>query len=98
MLNALPHVPKPDNSPFVSFMEGTKEKVALQNELARLRDPKRRLPVIPLWINGAVRTVWEKNCMVPHNMMRRLGSYSLAEEEQVKKAVQAVLNARERWS
>ncbi len=103
MLNALPNIPKPENSPFVSFAEGTKEREALKKELERLRDPQISLSeiAIPLWINGPVKTGknrQNKSCTIPHDLNRILGFYNQAQEEDVEKAVEVVLNARERWS
>ncbi len=99
MLNALPKIPKPENSPFVSFAKGTKERQELEQEIARLRNlPEYQKPCLPLWINGPVYTDKTKSCIVPHDLKRCLGIYALASEESVQLAIHTVLNAREQWS
>ncbi|MFY9458118.1 MAG: aldehyde dehydrogenase family protein, partial [Candidatus Spechtbacterales bacterium] len=97
MVNALPKIPKPDNSPMVSFANGTKERELLLAEIERIRLIK-EVPTLPLWINGPVYSKEEEPCIVPHDFHRHLAMFSTVTEEHVHRAVETVLNARERWS
>lgn len=97
MLNALPEIPKPENSPFVSYTKGTRERDLLAKEIAYLRNPTVAPPTLPLWINGAIHT-HTKKCEVPHDRNRVLGYYCTALEKHVFSAIDSVLAAREKWS
>src|SRR3989338_992017 len=98
MVNACPVIPKPQNSPFVSFAKGTKERDLLQREIERSRSKKHLdSSAIPLWINGPVVTGTKRYCIVPHNLKQGLGLYSVASEYHVARAVETVLAARDRW-
>ena len=93
MLDALPKISKPGNSPFIGFEQKTKERQKLEKAISDLRDMS-----LPLWINGPVQSPLTKNCIVPHNFGRTLGSYCLASEENVHQAIKTILVAREKWS
>jgi 1-pyrroline-5-carboxylate dehydrogenase len=97
MVNALPKIPKPDNSPMVSFAKGTKERELLLAEIERIRSIV-GVPTLPLWINGPVYSKETLPCIVPHDFRRYLANFSTATEEHAHTAVETVLNARERWS
>lgn len=97
MVNALPKIPKPDNSPMVSFAKGTKERDLLVAEIDRLR-VLTEIPTLPLWINGPVYSNEEGSCIVPHDFHRELARFSTVREEHVYHAVDTVLKARDRWS
>lgn len=99
MVNALPKIRKPENAPFVSFEPGSGERYRLQKEIERLRSKDQSNPeILPLWINGPVITYESAPCIAPHDFKRELARYSKAREEDVKKAIDTVLEARERWS
>jgi len=99
LLNALPKIRKPDNSPFISFEPGSSERIRLQQEIENLRSKDKDNPeILPLWINGPVVTDQTAPCIVPHDFKRELARYCEAREEDVNKAIQTVLEARERWS
>ena len=98
MPNAAPFIPKPQNSPFVGFAKGTKEREKLEAEITHLRGRTSfNVPIAPLWINGPLYTAETRECLVPHDLNRRLGVYSTAKEEHVHKAIQTVLAARKKW-
>lgn len=97
MLNALPRIPEPQNSPFIGFTKGTPEKEALIKELEKIRSRK-EIPMLPLWINGPRLTAKQGQCLVPHDYRRLLASYSKAEEKDVMEAIDTVLAARSRWA
>ena len=100
VLNAAPVIPKPQNSPFVSFLKSTKEREQLEEEITTLRYKTSFYgKKIPLWIRGPVyNTDKIKECLVPHDLKRRLGIYSMAEERHVHKAIRDVLIAKEKWT
>ncbi|MDO8600380.1 MAG: aldehyde dehydrogenase family protein [bacterium] len=99
MPNVIPRIPEPENSPFVSFAKGTAERTELERAIKNLREEtKYGDTVFPLWINGPVLTGKTKECLVPHNLSRRLGSYAVAGEEHVYDAIGTALTARKRWS
>lgn len=98
-LNAAPFIPKPQNSPFVGFHKGTPEREKLETAITYLRGITSNFsPVAPLWINGPVYTAETKECLVPHNLNKKLGIYSVAKEEHVRDAIRTVLAAKEKWS
>ncbi|MBI3420552.1 MAG: aldehyde dehydrogenase family protein, partial [Candidatus Sungbacteria bacterium] len=97
MVNALPKIPKPDNSPMVSFAKGTKERELLLAEIDRLRSVK-EVPTLPLWIDGPVYSKETVPCIVPHDFNRRLAHFGTVTENDVHRAVKTALRARERWS
>ena len=99
-LNAIPKIRKPENSPFVSFAKGTKERELLVKELDHIRNnPSGKHSTLPLWIGGPVYSTNEhKICIPPHDYKRILSYYDTSSEEHVKKAVRTVLAAKKRWS
>ena len=97
MLNALPEIREPENSPFIGFERGSKERTLLVKEIENIRasDPE----VLPLWIGGPRHTLENtKPCIVPHDQNRTLAFYSIASKKHVEEAIETVLNAREAWS
>lgn len=99
MLNAAPIVPKPQNSPFVSFAKGTTEREKLGAAISFLRGTTSCFSSeVPLWIEGPVYTNKTRVCLVPHDLNRRLGIYNAAEEGHVHDAIRTVLTAKEKWS
>ncbi len=96
MLNTLPQIRKPINSPFISFAKGTKERESLLKEIENITNAKPE--TLPLWINGTVLTKTEKRtCIAPHNFNFILAYYATASEEYVVKAIETVLSARKKW-
>src|SRR3989344_2498375 len=97
MANAIPNFPKPENSPFVSFVKGTKEKTALEKEIADFPNPMLKPRALPLGINGPVTAGNTAVCAVPHDLNRILGYYYKAEEKHIHGAIDTVLVARDKW-
>lgn len=98
-LNAIPKIKEPENSPFVSFAKGTKERTELLRELENIRAPKDILELerIQLWVNGPVATKEQRRCIPPHDCNRTLATYYTASEEHVAKAIKTVLAAKKDW-
>jgi len=95
MLNTLPQIRKPANSPFVAFAKGTKERTELEKEIEKIRNsPAKELP---LWINGQIVTDANIGCVAPHDFKRNLGYYSIASTDHVDYAINTVLGARKKW-
>ncbi|MBI2023500.1 aldehyde dehydrogenase family protein [Candidatus Giovannonibacteria bacterium] len=100
MLNNVPHIRKPENSPFVSFASGTKERSELLREIDNIRRPKTTndIETLPLWIGEPViNGNDQKQCTAPHDFKRVLAYYSCAKESHVAHAIKTVLNARKKW-
>lgn len=102
MPNALPKISKPENSPFVNYAKGSKERLELEKEIERIRNFKvsEAEHNISLWINGPVfsGTSLLRPCVVPHDRYRSLGDYSTVCEKDVHQAIDTVLKARDDWS
>src|SRR3989338_7551336 len=96
-LNALPQVRKPGNSPYVGFEKGSQKKEELLAKLDEIRRNNSNVKILPLWINGPVRTKELGNCIPPHDMSRLLARYCKAIPEHVMWAIKTVLRARKKW-
>jgi len=90
------NVPIPDNEPILSYAPGSDEKAALDQTLAELK----AAPIdIPMFINGEeVRTGTKIEITSPHNHKLVLGHYHQGGETEVKKAVEAALEAQKSWA
>jgi len=96
MLNALPQIREPENSPFVGFEKGSKERTLLEQEIENIR--KSKPETLPLWIGGPVTTKNEqRRCIPPHNYDRTLATYHTVSEQHVAAAIKRVLAAKKRW-
>lgn len=86
---------RPSNEPILSYEPGSKEKMEVKTKLNELKNN----PVeIPLIINGKeVKTGNIKEIRAPHNHDLVLGKYHMAGEKEVNAAVDAALNAKEKW-
>lgn len=97
LIDGIPKIPKPTNAPLVGFEKGSKERDLLVAEIRKLKEEE--AVELPLLI-GKERIVtgeWGE-CLVPHDKKRVLAKYSLARPEDVKLAIETVLNARKRWA
>ncbi len=97
MINGLPVIRKPSNEPFKTYAPGTKEREELLKKLEELRS---KAPTeIPLIIGGKeVKTGDLGECRCPHDKEVVLCRYHRAGEEEVKEAIEAALDAWEKWS
>lgn len=97
MLNAVPKIREPENSPFVGFEKSSVKRAELVRAIENIRSSKPE--TLPLWIDGPVFTKNKKGvCVPPHDYNRLLAEYSTASERHVVVAIETVLNARKMWS
>ena len=88
--------PVPVNEPVLSYAPGSKEKLALKQAIANL---KQKTLDIPMIINGKeIRTHVKQSIHPPHEIKHTLGFFHVGNKKQVDQAITAALNAREAWS
>jgi 1-pyrroline-5-carboxylate dehydrogenase len=90
-------VPLPVNEPVKSYAPGSVEKTQL---LAAYHELYNQAPIdVPMYINGKeVRTENKKRLSAPHEHQKTIGYYNVGEKKHVEDAIQAALDARERWA
>lgn len=96
MNNAYFDYTEPKNEPVLSYGPGTAERKQLQKALAELKAVKRD---IPMYIDGKeVRSNKLVEIRPPHETAHLLGHFHQSDEQHVKDAIAAALNAREKWA
>jgi len=89
-------VPEPVNERVINYSPGTKERATLKAEIERLRSQVMDIPMI---INGEeVRTDNKIPIHPPHERKHLLGHYYKGDASHVQMAIQAALDAREKWA
>ena len=89
-------VPVPVNERVRNYAPGTHERKTLKQEIERLRSQVMDIPMI---INGKeVRTDNLVPIYPPHDRKHLLGHYHKGDASHVQKAIQAALDAREKWA
>jgi 1-pyrroline-5-carboxylate dehydrogenase len=90
-------VPLPVNEPVKSYAPGSVEKTQL---LAAYHELYNQAPIdVPMYINGKeIRTENKKRLSAPHEHQKTIGYYNVGEKKHVEDAIQAALDARERWA
>ena len=90
-------VPLPVNEPVKSYAPGSVEKTQL---LAAYHELYNQAPIdVPIYINGKeVRTENKKRLSAPHEHQKTIGYYNVGEKKHVEDAINAALEARERWA
>lgn len=95
MTNGIFKVKTPINEPVLTYKPGSSEKLAVKQELKRL---KGEVLEIPLLIGGReVRTNNIREIRIPHNHSHILARYHLAGEKELEMAVEAAQRAKEAW-
>jgi 1-pyrroline-5-carboxylate dehydrogenase len=95
MSNTIFSIPEIKNEPILSYLPGSKEKIELKAEIARLKATKKEIAMI---INGnKVVTRNKKSIHPPHELRHTLGYFYKGGKDQVKLAIEASLNAKESW-
>ena len=95
MTNGIFKVRTPLNEPVLTYKPGSREKLAVKQELKRLKD---EVLEIPLLIGGReIRTNNIREIRIPHNHSHILASYHLAGEKELEMAVEASQKAKESW-
>ncbi|MBD3401856.1 L-glutamate gamma-semialdehyde dehydrogenase [candidate division GN15 bacterium] len=88
-------VPTPKNEPNLGYGPGSPERKRLEAELKRLKSQKFEIPLV---INGEDVTAKDQiEIRSPHKLDQVLGSYHQGGAEEVKKAVDAALEAQKTW-
>ena len=88
--------PMPANEPVLSYAPGTKERELLKKALKELKSKKID---VPMYIGGEeVRTEDKVEIHPPHERKFVLGTYNHGTAADVKKAINAALKAKEKWS
>jgi len=96
MHNAFFTVPTPANEPVKSYAPGSSERKALK---AALKEFRAHEADIPMHIGGErVFTDNKVRLAPPHDHKHTLGYYSKGDQDHVRQAIQAALNAREQWA
>src|SRR4030042_3291582 len=89
-------IQKPTNEPPLSYAPGSAERSELKKTLAELRS---KVIEIPLIIGGKpVKTGDLGECRCPHEHAHLLANYHNAGEDEVKRAIEISLAARETWA
>lgn len=95
MTNGIFKVKTPINEPVLTYKPGSSEKLAVKQELKRL---KGEVLEIPLLIGGQeIRTNNIREIRIPHNHSHILARYHLAGEKELEMAVEAAQRAKEAW-
>lgn len=88
-------LPFPKNEPINSYAPGTPERESL---IAKYKEMKSQTIDVPMYINGEeVRTDDKRPMTSPHDHQHVLGHFNYGTAEHVKQAIEAALNAREKW-
>ncbi|OQX86043.1 1-pyrroline-5-carboxylate dehydrogenase [candidate division KSB1 bacterium 4484_87] len=96
MANGIFNVPIPKNEPILAYEPGSPEKRAVKEKLDEMLSQKLD---IPLYIGGKeIRTGNLGECRVPHNHQHILATYHKAGKKEVDMAIEAALEAREKWA
>ena len=96
MHNAYFNFAEPKNEPVLNYGPGSAERKALQ---AAIRELKATHRDIPMYINGQEVTSDEKvEIRPPHETGHLLGHFYKSNEQHVKDAIEAAMNARESWA
>ena len=96
MRNGIAAVPMAANEPIREYRPGTAERARLKQTLSELKGQTIEIPLI---IGGKeVRTGTLGECRMPHNHRHLLATYHQAGPNEVAQAIEASLQAWERWS
>lgn len=96
MNNAIFKYGMPENEPVRAYVPGSRDRRALVAEIEKLSSTVMEIPII---IGGKeIRTGKTGKVVMPHNHSHLLATYHMAGEEEVKMAIDAALEAHERWS
>tara|TARA_B100000683_G_C12462214_1_gene544564 strand:- start:87 stop:1709 length:1623 start_codon:yes stop_codon:yes gene_type:complete len=96
MANAFFEVPAAINEPVKSYAPGSPERESLMSCLEKMKVESTDIPMI---INGKeIRTNNQIKIHPPHEIKHCLGHYHYGDKSHVKQAIEAALNAKERWA
>ncbi|HEV3324939.1 MAG TPA: aldehyde dehydrogenase family protein, partial [Puia sp.] len=90
------HYPAPANEPVLNYGPGSKEKATLKKVLKELKSVEHD---IPMYIgNREVRTGKKIALHPPHEIAHTLGYFHEGDESHVQQAIDAALQAKEKWA
>ncbi len=90
------HVPEPVNERVRNYAPGTRERADLKAEIEKLRS---QVADIPMVIGGKeIRTDNQVPIHPPHDRKHLLGHYHKGDASHVQMAIQAALDAKEKWA
>ena len=96
MSNSSFKVPYPVNEEILNYTPKSSEKKSVLKKYKELFNSSVE---IPLWINGEhIKTGETENIMPPHDHNHSIGFYHKANEKHVRDAIEAALNAKQKWS
>ena len=96
MNNAFFEIPIPINEPVKEYKPGSSEKKELKKELSNLKNNE---VDIPMYIgNREVRTENKIRISPPHDHSHTLGYYNQGDKSHVEMAINAAMNAKEKWN
>ena len=96
MSNAYFNIQTPANEPVLTYAPGSKEREELQNKLAEMQSKEIEIPLI---IGGKeVKSGNTADITKPHDHSKKLGVYHKAGEKEVQMAIEAALEARQKWA
>lgn len=83
------------NEPTLGYQAGSKERIALEEEIQRIKNDFLDIPII---IQGKeIRTGNIGKCMIPHDNKKVIGEYHEAGPEEVKMAIESSLKVKSNW-
>src|ERR1043165_1313249 len=96
MSNGIYKVPVAVNEPLLDYAPGSKEREELKATIKRMRN---EVIDIPMYINGKeVRTEKKVRMSPPHDHQHTIAHYHQGDKGHVKQAIDAALNAKEKWA
>ena len=95
-MNSISNIPKPVCEPIQTHLPNSKERLLVTNEYNKLMS---EVIDIPMYINGKnVTSNIKKKIFPPHNHKHLVGTYHQGEERHVNDAINAALQAKEKWA
>ncbi len=96
MPNKIAPIPTPHNEPILGYLPKSIEKLNLKSEINRR---KNMVYDIPMYINGKeIRTNDTVDIFPPHELDHKIAQYHKGNKEHVQMAIDASLQAHEKWS
>lgn len=87
---------RPANEPVFAYTQGTPDRLALEKELEKLSSGTIEIPLV---INGReIFTGNTEKVVMPHNHGKVIAIYHKAGEKEVQLAIQAAMEAHQKWS
>ncbi|HND84094.1 MAG TPA: aldehyde dehydrogenase family protein, partial [Chitinophagales bacterium] len=96
MPNKIATIPLPTNEPILAYLPNSTERINLKKEISRRKNIVYDIPMI---IAGKeVRTNDTVDIFPPHELSHKLAHYHKGNTTHVQQAIDAALQAREKWA